>query len=110
MNTQTTPISRGVRTPDGLTILEAHPTAHLTEEQKKWPVVRLVPSGTEGVGLLVPIEPINLSEVLPVVARMLSEGRAWEADAVFARIRAAGMVLKTVIGDDGVLHVTVVNA
>src|SRR6266516_4528417 len=110
MDTQTTQVGRGVPTPERLTVLEVHPTAHLTEEQKKWPVARLVPSDTEGVALLVPVKPIVPAEVLPVVAGMLSEGRAYEAAEVFARLRAAGLSLRTELGADGVLHVTLVGA
>jgi hypothetical protein len=113
MRNSATPVGRAIPTPEfgQVLYLTAHPTAHLTEEQKKWPVVRVVPSDTEGVALLVPVDaPRRPAEILPAVADMLSAGRAGDAEAVFARLRAAGMSLKTEIGDDGVLHVTVVGA
>jgi hypothetical protein len=83
-------------------------TIELTDEQKTWPRVRIVPSGTEGVGLLVSADkPYPHEWVLPAVAEMLTAGRATDAEAVFARIRAAGLTLRAVVGDDGVLRVTV---
>lgn len=98
-------------TPEHFTVLDVHPTAHLTEEQKKWPVVRVVPSDTEGVALLVPVDsPRRAAQVLPAVAEMLSAGRAGDAETIFARLRAAGISLMTEIGADGVLHVTAVGA
>lgn len=86
-------------------------TAHLADEQKKWPVARLMPSDTEGVALLVTVDaPPRPAQVLPAVADMLSTGRAGDAETIFARLRAAGLFLKTEIGLDGVLHVTLVGA
>jgi hypothetical protein len=102
-------VGRAVPTPEFGQVI--HLTAHLTEEQKKWPVVRVVSSDTEGVALLVPVDaPSRPAQILPAVADMLSAGRAGDAETVFARLREAGMSLKTVIGDDGVLRVTVVGA
>lgn len=64
-----------------------------------------------GPDLLVPPEQATASrEVLPAVAEMLAAGRAADAEAVFARLRAAGLALRAVVGDDGVLRVTTVGA
>ena len=95
-----------VAPPERCQVFEA--TVELTEDQKAWPKVKIVPSGIEGVGLLVPVEKrVPPQEVLPAVAEMLTTGRATDAEAVFARIRAAGLTLRAVVGEDGVLRVTV---
>jgi hypothetical protein len=87
-------------------------TVQLTDEQKTWRKVKIVPSGNEGEGLLVPVETPSppVPPVLPAVAAMLTAGRATDAEEVFAQLRAAGLALKAVIGADGVLHVTTVSA
>jgi hypothetical protein len=58
---------------------------------------------------LVPAEKVGQSEVLPAVAEMLAAGRATDAEAVFARLRAAGLALRAIVGEDGVLRVTTVG-
>ncbi len=103
------PHGRAVPTPEFGQVIDL--TAHLTEEQKKWPVARVVPSDTEGEALLVRLDAVpRPAQILPAVADMLSTGHAGNAAEVFARLRAAGMSLKAVVGEDGVLHVTVVGA
>ena len=118
--------ARGVPAPEDLTVIEVHPTAHLSEEQRAWRVVELTPGreptadearrlfgATRGRSPQPPSPRTPLTppqDILPAVARMLTEGGETDAPAVFARLRAAGVALKAVIGDDGALRVTVVGA
>ena len=108
MDNVTPPTGRAVPTPENYTILTVDLTAHLTEEQKKWPRARIVPSDTEGVALAVPVEPSTPAQLLPALGRMLAGGRASEAADLFARLRAIGKILKTSI-EDGVLRVTITD-
>lgn len=116
MNVPTTQDSPAVAQSEGFTVLTVHPTAHLTEEQKTWRRLKLVP-GREGEGLLVPVDtpdpvapPVASRAVLSAVADMLATGYAGSAEAIFAKLRTSGLALKPVIGDDGVLHVTIASA
>lgn len=117
MNASTPQVGPAVALSAGLTVLTVDPTAHLTDEQKTWRKVKMVPSGMEGVGLLVPVEtpdpvapPVTPRAVLSAVADMLATGYAGSAEAIFAKLRTSGLTLKPVIGDDGVLHVTIASA
>lgn len=116
MTENVTPHPRPVPTTDGppqVFVLQGH----LTAEQKTWRKVRIVPSGSDGAGLLVPVEapdptapPVTPQAVLAAVADMLAAGYAGSAEAIFAKLRTSGLSLKPVIGDDGVLHVTIASA
>jgi hypothetical protein len=103
---ETVTAGRAVSPPERLTVLTVDPTAHLTDEQKQWRKVKVVPSANGDESQLVSVSS-PVKEVLPAIAEMLTAGRVTDAEAVFARIRAAGLTLRAVIGDDGVLRVTV---
>lgn len=96
--------------PECLTVLTVDHTAHLTDARKTWRKMCVLPPDPTGAGLMVATESApRAEEILPAVAEMLTTGAAGSAEMVFTRLRAAGLALKAVVGQDGVLHVTTVG-